>query len=390
MPLGAYFGSTKIVQGAGGLGQGPLQAYADGSVGGNAASAETPGRLFAYSDGSLGAAPLLAYADGSVGGSADNPDMPGSLFSYQDGVLGPYPSGGPYSEGPGDSQGGSPGGNGGVADQPRSLLAYQDGVLGGRGCAGLGNDEADGTPISVYQQGIFDAAARNANFGPLRSYQDGSLGVVADAAAGPALDLGDEKILMEVKSLIGLMSPEQTMTEAGMTAYPAEYYTSGIWEPGASAIWQYFVSKTAAFSGRTVSESGGNQTWPNALGVGYMIALLSTPTTDNPYGEKFVKEQVPSLFAWFSAVTAGASGNEPVTLAPYLSLADKVKGQRANAGGAMKASTMAWYGLGAAALLGVGLVMTRGKKGYTANGWRRKQYAKMRRKSKNKMRRYDR
>jgi hypothetical protein len=36
--LGAYFGSTRITQGAGGLGQdGELQAYADGVVGGNPA-----------------------------------------------------------------------------------------------------------------------------------------------------------------------------------------------------------------------------------------------------------------------------------------------------------------------------------------------------------------
>ena len=54
MSLGAYFGSTRITQGAGGLGQdGPLMAYADGVVGGNP-DESTPGQLFAYHDGSLG------------------------------------------------------------------------------------------------------------------------------------------------------------------------------------------------------------------------------------------------------------------------------------------------------------------------------------------------
>jgi len=238
MPLGAYFGSNRIVQGAGGLGDAPLQAFADGVVGGSSLSPDMPGPLLAYSDGSLGAAPLQAFADGVVGGSAANPDMPGSLFSYEDGVLGPHFSGMQFSDaggGVGPGSGGGGGGGGGsesMADMPLPVLAYQDGVFGGRGCAGLGDDDPGGTPISVYQDGIFDFGDRNANFGPLQSYRDGSLGRMrhfsgmgADAApvAPPALDLGDEETLMEVKGLIGIMSAEQTATEAGQKAYPPEF-----------------------------------------------------------------------------------------------------------------------------------------------------------------------
>jgi hypothetical protein len=380
MSLGAYFGSTKITQGAGGLGQGPLQAYADGVVGGNAASAETPGPLQSYADGSLGSAPLQAFADGVVGGSAANPDMPGSLFAYEDGTLGPASRGAPYADAPDGGVFGGGGGGGSadsgsieMADHPAPVLSYQDGVFGGRGgtCGlgdsvgplrafqdgSLGDDDAGGTPISVFGQGIFGEHGDGMNrFGPLRSFHDGSLG--ADAAP-PALDLGDEQTLMEVKALIGIMSAEQTATEAGQKVYPPEFYKSGIWEPNASALWQYFVSKTADFSGKTVSESGGNQTWPNATGIGYILSILGTPTADNPYGEKWLKEQTPALYAWLSAVLAGKGGQQPVVLAPYLSLTDKVKGQRASGGGVAKASMMAWYGLGAAALLGLALVFRK-------------------------------
>jgi hypothetical protein len=58
--MGAYFGSTRINEGAAGLGQGPLQAFADGVVGGAASNPDMPGPLQAYHDGSLGQGPLQA------------------------------------------------------------------------------------------------------------------------------------------------------------------------------------------------------------------------------------------------------------------------------------------------------------------------------------------
>ena len=92
--LGAYFGSTKMIQGVGQ--DGPLQASADGVVGGGAMDAEMPGPLFAYSDGCLGddapsdsATAISVFNDGILGEHfVVSADMPGPLQSYHDGSLG--------------------------------------------------------------------------------------------------------------------------------------------------------------------------------------------------------------------------------------------------------------------------------------------------------------
>ena len=398
MSLGAYFGSTKITQGAGGLGQdGPLQAYADGIVGGNAPSAENPGPLFAYADGSLGAAPLQAFVDGVVGGSSANPDMPGSLFAYEDGSLGPLSRGAPYADAPdggvfggGGGGGSADGGSIEMADHPAPVLAYQDGVFGGRGTCGLGavgplraysdgslgsDDDAGGTPISVFGQGIFGEHGEGMNrFGPLQSFHDGSLGAVG--ATAPGLDLGDEQTLMELKVLLG-MSSAFAMSPEGQKTYTPEWYRTGIWEPSASALWQSVVNAPEPygrmFVGQKVSDEEASQTWPNGTGIFIMFSTLMTPDAGFAARKKAMEEQLPTLSGWFAAAAAFVQAKTqsckegqacpfpslPV-LGPYLSLTDKVKGAHAGAaGGSMKMGAMAWYGLGAAALLGVALVFRK-------------------------------
>jgi hypothetical protein len=324
MSLGAYFGSTKITQGAGGLGQdGMLQAYSDGVVGGSAASADMPGPLFAFNDGALGQDnSLFAYADGVVGGSAVSSEMPGPLFAYADGSLGD---------------------DGAAADGPTPISVYRDGILGAHGVFGPGQP------------------------GQLQSFHDGSLGAAESTpgavGATAVLDLGDAGTLTEVKALLGMLTAEQTGTMEGQKVYPPEFYTSGIWEPNATALWQYYVSKTPAFSGKTVSDAGGGQSWPNVQGVGYMMSVMLTPTADNPNGQKWVETNLPILWALLTQAMAAPPGAPPPTvLAPYLSLADKTRENRATAGGTMMMSTMAWYGVGAAALLGLALVLRKKKR----------------------------
>jgi len=322
--LGAYFGSTRITQGAGGLGDdAPLMAYADGVVGGNAPES-SPGELFAYKDGSLGLGqdgPLQSYADGVVGGSSENPDMPGPLFAYHDGSLG----------------------------------------------AGSDDDDA-ATPISVWHDGVLGNRQSGMDtFGPLQSYHDGSLGeYFSGVGALPrhhrrgmrgfgdtspvTLDLGDQMALQEVKSMMALLAPEQTLTADGQKVYTPDWYTSGIWDPQASLLWQYIVSKSASLSGKDVSVTSGAQTFPNGTGVGFMIGTIAAPSTTT-YGPDYAKKSFPIVTSWYAA------GGGPV-LAPYLSLTDKTKQQRATAS-LLGLSTMAWYGVGAAALLGVALMMRR-------------------------------
>ena len=317
--LGAYFGTARIVQGAGGLGaEDFLMAYADGSVGGKEQNPEMPGPLTAYHDGSLGrishqygggdSGELQAWADGVVGGNPPD-SVPGELFAYHDGSLG-------ESAGRGIGQ--------------DEASAWHDGVLGSR---------------SLYNM---------PGFGPLQSFHDGSLGAYAraiGAAAENVLDLGDANVLKELKVAMSFIAPEQTLTMDGQKVYSADWYTNGIWDPQASLLWQYIVSKTSAFQGKTVSVDMGAQSYPNATGIGFMVAALAAPQSGT-YGPDYVKKTMPALYAWFSA------GGGTV-LPPYLSLTDKTKGVRGAAGSTMKMSTVAMAGLGAVALFGLAMIFRK-------------------------------
>ncbi len=313
--MGAYFGSTKIIQGAAGLGDGPLQAFADGVVGGSAENPDMPGPLFAYHDGSLGDADgqLLAFADGVVGGAPPAYQMPGELLAYKDGSLGWY-------------------------DQAAQ---------------GIGATDEEVDPTSSWHDGILGSRTVNIPGGTLMAYHDGSLGAYAraiGAAEQNVLDLGDANVLKELKTAMALIAPENTATMEAQKVYTPDWYTSGVWDPQASLLWQYIVSKTAAFKGKTVSADMGANSYPNATGIGFMVAALSAPQSGT-YGPEWTKNNLPALYAWFT------SGGGTV-LPPYLSLADKTKGVRA-ATSEMKMSTVAMYGLGAVALLGVVLVMRK-------------------------------
>jgi hypothetical protein len=320
--LGAYFGTARIVQGAGGLGAEEfLQAYADGSVGGREQNPEMPGPLTAYHDGSLGrmshqygggdSGELAAWADGVVGGNPPDGSGSGQLFAYHDGSLGAEAS---------------------PATIGDDISSYHDGVLGDRR-----NQVVPG-------------------FGPLQSFQDGSLGAYAraiGAAAENVLDLGDANVLKELKVAMSLIAPEQTLTPDGQKVYTPDWYTSGIWDPQASLLWQYIVSKTSAFKGKVVSVDLGAQSYPNATGIGFMVAALAAPHAGT-YGPDYVKKTFPALYAWFSA------GGGTV-LPPFLSLTDKTKGVRGAAGLEMSMTTVAFAGLGAVALLGLALMLRKKK-----------------------------
>jgi hypothetical protein len=348
-------------------------AYADGVVGGNAESADTPGPLFAYQDGSLGATALavpasiqaavrarkaktlieqymqrciaahapsatraqkcgtMAYMWARQNGLLAQSRLPRSFFGLtglgQDGPLMAYADG-------------VVGGQAADADMPGPIVAYHDGSLGDAG-------DDDATPVDAFHDGVLGPHYDGMDtFGPLMAYHDGSLG-----ATQVSLDLGDQSALTEVKSMMALLAPEQTLTADGQKVYTPDWYTSGIWDPQASLLWQYIVSKTAAFSGKDVSVTAGDQTYPNATAIGFMVSTIGAPTASS-YGPDYLKKNFPILSAWFSA------GGGPV-LAPYLSLADKTREERAGAGGGTKMSTMAMYGLGAVALLGLALVFRR-------------------------------
>jgi hypothetical protein len=314
--LGAYFGSTKIIQGAAGLGQGPLTAYADGVVGGSVQNPEMPGPLTSYHDGSLGAADgmLSAFADGVVGGAPPEFQMPGKLAAYHDGSLGWY-------------------------DQAAH---------------GLGQDEND---TSAWNNGVLGPHQDDMTaVGPLQSYHDGSLGAYATAMGAdpaPTLDLGDAHTMQELKTAMALTAPGQTATPDAQKVYTPDWYTNGIWDPQATLLWEYIVSAIPAFKGKSVSIDIGAQSYPNAVGIGFLVAALSAPQSGT-YGPDYMKANLPILYSWFTA----GGGN---VLPPFLSLADKTTGTRSDST-SIKMSTIAMYGLGAVAALGLVLVLRKKRK----------------------------
>jgi LPXTG-motif cell wall-anchored protein len=89
-----------------------------------------------------------------------------------------------------------------------------------------------------------------------------------------------------------------------------------------------------------------------------MMSVMLTPTADNPNGQKWVETNMPVLWGLLTQAMQPGAG-EATVLAPYLSLADRTREERAGAGGTTMMSTMAWYGLGAAALLGLALVFRK-------------------------------
>jgi len=393
-PLGAYFGSTRIVQGAAGLGddsEAPLMAFQDGLFSGHfpgpgiVPGGAYPGLLSSYQDGSLGDAPLQAFADGVVGGQPDDPTE-GALVSFEDGIFerrhqlayfsDPNVGGGPGTAPAGSGDGGaetpsdmdSHGGlldasGGGSAMGP--INSYQDGIFGGgRGAVcGLGDvkDEPqsdDEAPVMAYNEGVFGSRGERIMAGQLMSYHDGSLGALAVESSpsdvtAHSLDLGEPQTLSEVKALIAYSSGGYALSSEAQKTYTPEWYTSGIWEPSASSLWQFVASAVPAFSGKEVSGQAGAQTYPNGMAIGYLYSALAAPQA-NALGPDQAGKMFPTISAWFNSKGTNV-------LPPYLSITDKTKGQRAPEAAAPSISygKMAMWGLGAAALLGAALVLTR-------------------------------
>src|SRR5260221_456914 len=130
--------------------------------------------------------------------------------------------------------------------------------------------------------------------------------------------------------------------------YPPEYYTSGIWEPESSLLWEHVRDK--APRGSAFSADAGSQVYPNAAGVGWMAATIGAPTATS-YGPAYLAASFPTVNAW---LLAGGGRIVP----PFLSITDKAKGV-VGGGSTAKMSTMAMYGMGAVALLGLALVLRK-------------------------------
>jgi len=253
---------------------------------------------------------LAAYRDGVVGGHGGDP-MPGPLQAFRDGSLGQI-------EG--------------------QLHAYADGVLGGR-------PGADGNgALLAYRDGSLGRYRRRRGLRGLGEYFLSGLGATA------SLDLSDPAVLTELKMAVALAAPALTLTPEGQQIYSPAWYDSGIWDDAASAAWFQAAQAVATAKGvapetLTVMEP---RMYPNGAGI---AALVESYRSSASYGEAYLASTFPRL----------AAGSGAEVSPPYFSLEEKVTGEAAPAS-PMQMSRMAMYGLGAAVIAGVVLVVQKRKK----------------------------
>lgn len=253
---------------------------------------------------------LAAYRDGVVGGHGGDP-MPGPLAAFRDGSLGQI-------EG--------------------QLHAYADGVLGGR--PGATGDGA----LLAYRDGSLGRYRRRGGLRGLGEYFLSGLGATA------TLDLADPGVLTELKMAVALTAPALTMTPEGQQIYSPAWYESGIWDDAAAAAW--FQAAQAIATAKGVGPESLTvmtpRMFPNGAGI---AALVESFSTSPSYGESYVATTFPRLSAGAGAVVSP----------PYFSLEEKVTGESAPAA-PFQMSRMAMYGLGAAVIAGVVLVVQKKRK----------------------------
>jgi hypothetical protein len=274
-----------------------------------------PGPLRAYQDGSLGQfdGPLMAYADGVVGGPPGGA-MPGMLESFRDGSLG-------------------------RADRARGIRGlgeyFAQNGLGCTSCAGLGRMPR----------------GRPRRRRPRRTLR----GLGQDASV--VFDMTDPASLREVKGAMALMLPQVTATPEGAQVYTPDWYDNGLWDEAAGSLWFQVVqllSQELQVAPETLSAGTDSRRYPT---TGGLAALANVFLASSSYPPDWVASNIPRLAAY-------ATAPEPKDVViPYFSLSEKVT-EEAGAESAATAgmSKMAMYGLGAAALFAVVLVLKKKKK----------------------------
>lgn len=213
---------------------------------------------------------------------------------------------------------------------------------------GLGEYMEMPSQEDAYEDGVF-ADFSNLSVGPLESYQEGSLGI-GQVAMPTTLDLKDPQSVKETKTAIGIASG--AMAQQYLEKWNEEFYASEIWDERATELWRFFltfiktklpaVSTTYTDAQLTVSTSKGE--YPTATGL--LLALTTgVGSPAFPGNPNYFATNFPKLSAWMQ--TVAAAGGQGQVLEPNFTFGETVKGKP----GALKMSTVAWFGFGATALV---------------------------------------
>ena len=258
-------------------------------------------------------------------------------IEYEGSSGGSSSGAGPVAPGNGSGNGGGSSGPAVLADHPAPIQSYQDGVFGGRGATcGLG--DADGPRPFPCSQRHPRAAVRCRGSNVRRSHVVSrriSCGANARASGSRSRRLA---ALAEVKMLLAYSSGGYALSTDGQKTYTPDFYTSGIGSlqrarfgstccrPLRRSAVRSSAVRPAIRRTRTVSPSP--------------ISMECSRRLRRPRWGQLLRRDVPNHHR---VVHRQGDGRRT----PYLSIADKTKGQRAGVAAAGM-STMAMWGLGAA------------------------------------------
>lgn len=238
----------------------------------------------------------------------------------------------------------------GVGEYFASLGQYTQARAGGGGVhafrqGSLGEYMEKPPQVDAYEDGVF-ADFSNIYPGPLESYQEGSLGQVMPTT----LDLKDPQSVTETKTAIAISSG--AMAQQYLEKWNEEFYKSEIWDERATELWRFFlafikgrlpaIATTYTDAQLTVSAPKGE--YPTATGL--LLALTTgVGSPAFPGNPNYFATNFPKLSAWMQ--TVAAAGGQGQVLEPFFTFGETVKGKP----GALKMSTVAWFGFGATALV---------------------------------------
>ena len=251
---------------------------------------------------------------------------------------------------------------------PPPVRASQEGSLGEYFAAsGLGATPTFYRPgTRAYREGSIGSTFYRPG---TRAYREGSIGeyfsgLGAASAPALALDLSDPIALRELKTLMVMAYPASASAtmDDGALVYDKAWFTNGVWDRRASALWLEIAAAMAIAPGadpqlaEKVTVSSGDEAYPNATGV---VTMMMTQFAPYSAGTPAEKEEFAALFPTVSTWTAVAfpalaapGGSQPSVLPPV-------------SGGLVASSTytkFAWAGAAGLAVLGAYLVLGNKKK----------------------------
>ncbi len=217
---------------------------------------------------------------------------------------------------------------------------------------GSGQPNPYGIATRPYRDGVFTRGATQRAYGTeLHSWNDGIFGgrlMGLGQAPAAALDLKSGRVLREWKHMMRSIA----------SSYSADDMDVPYWTPAAEMAWnQIATGMSASFSQPVASyvEVVRGRNVPSAAGATAAIRFAVMSFNPDPaVSDAYAKQHWPHLVAWTLAPVPEQS---KTVVSPPLTEAE------ASAAGTKKAGMGLWIGLGAAAALGIGYLLTRKRRG---------------------------